>query len=787
MTERLGRSLQASVAGIIKANKATLAFARKADLAEELEISRSTLQKFFSGKPIGRENFHQICQRLGLEWREIADLPHNLAIEPDAEPDVAISHSFASSEDIDALVQLVRQQGQASIQAQCGYIRILDMSQPLALKEIYTPVNVFEKISGRRRISSAHLTQGLAYGDSDRPLLESISGKRFPALEAVKQFDKLLILGRPGVGKTVFLKYLALQCSSGEFEAQRVPMFVSLKDFAELPERSSLLEYINQQIGYYGIAVPQPAEQLLQHGRMVLLLDGLDEVGSQNSKQVVQEVQRFSTQFPLNRFVLSCRIASHEYTFAQFTEVEVADFDCEQIDFFVHQWFTREDSAMGDWAVDKSHLAANQPLRELATNPLLLTWLCLIFRDCGKSLPNRSELYREGLHILLKQWDSKRHIEREQIHRKLSLWHKEVLLSHIAWLTFSRGSYFFSQGELAQRISDYLSNLLHGAAQPTMLQLDCEAVVKEFEAQHGLLVERARGIYAFSALAFQEYFVARSIVDSATPQSLEVSLKKLANHCLEPRWRETFLLTSEMLHQPARLLKLMKQQIDHLLDRDLQLQQCLSWLCQKSASISAPHHPGVIRAFYLDLEVARILNQNDRLLDLARALDPDLTRQLDANLSLDLALDRILTLTRQIAQVPEALDALNRVLDRASTRADTLDPVKTIELVAALRQAKAQLPKSPPGQQAFNRWWQEHGQVWTKKLRKMLILHRNIGHDWQFSEQQQQKLKQYYGACCLFIDCLNSATHLAPAERAEIKQALFQPSLSGQRSGCGVA
>ena len=54
------------------------------------------------------------------------------------------------------------------------------------------------------------------------------------------------------------------------------------------------------------------------------------------------------------------------------------------------------------------------PIQELATNPLLLTLLCLMFEESADFPSNRSELYKEGLNVLLRKWDAKRSIEREQ-------------------------------------------------------------------------------------------------------------------------------------------------------------------------------------------------------------------------------------------------------------------------------------------------------------------------------------------------------------------------------------
>ena len=778
MMERMGRSLQASAIGIVKANKAALVFARKADLADELEISRSTLQKFFSGRPIGRENFHQICQRLKLDWRTIADLPNGL-IELDAEP---LAREDVSGEDLETLVQSIKQQGQASIQTQCSTIRVLDMSQPIALRDIYTRINILERISGRRRISLDELLKELAEAPLDRPLLRNVSETRVDGLEAVKRFDKLIVLGRPGAGKTTFLKYLALQCSLGEFQAQRVPMFIPIKDFAEMPTRSGLLDYINQQIASYGNSSLRVADSLLQNGRMLILLDGLDEIKEQDSKWVVQEVQRFSMQYPLNQFVMTCRLATHEYTFEKFTEVEVADFNQEQVAAFVYHWFASKNPVLGDWVIEKLQSPDNRSMRELATNPLLLTLLCLIFEDCGESPLNRCELYKEGLEILLKKWDSKRNIEREQVYRKLSLQHKEALLSHIAWLTFNRGDYFFSQSELKRQISNYLSRLSDAEVLLKPGHFDSEAVLKSIEAQHGILVERARGIYSFSHLSFHEYFAARELVDSATPEALETSLKSLVKHLNDPRWREVFLLTAGMMHQPTQLLTLMKQQINHLLGQDFQIQQCILWVNRKSASISALHQPLVLRAFYLDLEMARLLN-SDRLLNLSLRLESSLTRQLNPEMALDLALDRALSLTSQITSIVDPVGAMTRVLSRAIARAGNLDPGKTSTLTDCLQRLRNQLPEPT----TFNGWWHEHGQTWTEQLRMTLISCRDLGHDWRFNPLQMQKLKQYYAACGLLIDCLNSVTQLTLDELAIEQDFLQLVSQPQHQEECEIA
>jgi hypothetical protein len=71
-----GRSLQASQKGIQLAKQALITKRlRQKDLIGFVCQSRQPIGNFFTGKPVDREIFVGICERLGLNWQEIADLP----------------------------------------------------------------------------------------------------------------------------------------------------------------------------------------------------------------------------------------------------------------------------------------------------------------------------------------------------------------------------------------------------------------------------------------------------------------------------------------------------------------------------------------------------------------------------------------------------------------------------------------------------------------------------------------------------------------------------------------
>jgi hypothetical protein len=75
-------------------------------------------------------------------------------------------------------------------------------------------------------------------------------------------------------------------------------------------------------------------------------------------------------------------------------------------------------------------------------------------------------------------------------------------------------------------------------------------------------------------------------------------------------------------------------------------------------------------------------------------------------------------------------------------------------------------------------YFRNGGKVTVKlglKLRALLILNRNIGHDWQFSTKQQELLQQYYDGNKFLVECLNSDCYVSREVRQEIEDTLLLP------------
>ncbi|MGB3514593.1 MAG: NACHT domain-containing NTPase [Microcoleaceae cyanobacterium] len=574
----MGRSLRGSEEGVQKVKNALkLLRWKQQGLATRVECSRQTISSFLKRKPISCEIFESICSELGLTIKEVAEIESN---------------------NINNLVLKVREIIESIIRDRCGTMRIFEMTQPIGLNDIFTRVNILEKITASRRKSINDLLQECESEKFQRWEFGKTTEEKFPGVEAVEKYRKLMIWGKPGAGKTTFLKYIAIECIEGEFLSDYIPIFVTLRDFGEVADKLGILEYIHQEF-FPNLPIQDSSlPEIIREGRAIILFDGLDEVREVNVEDVIKEVRNFSDKYPANHFIITCRIAAREYTFDKFTEVEVTDFDDEQISTFANNWFKNK-SVKPEYFLEQ--VRENERVSELATNPLLLTLLCLAFEESGDFPANRSELYKEGLDALLKKWDAKRGIQRHQVYKKLSPQRKEDLLSKIAWITFENGELFFKQKVAEKYITDYICNLPGANTDEEALQLDSEVVLRSIESQHGLLVERAKSVYSFSHLTFHEYFTAREFIVGKNYS--DEALKGLVSHLTDYRWQEVFLLAVGMSSNADGLLLLMKEKVDDILGSDEKLQAFLKWVNEKSLLCDVSEKPFYIRVAYFCVEV----------------------------------------------------------------------------------------------------------------------------------------------------------------------------------------
>ncbi|BAT55813.1 unknown protein [Nostoc sp. NIES-3756] len=759
------RSLQASTEGIRKAKQA---FKRKGwtqeYLAAEVGLeTRQSIWKFFTGKPIDRHVFNDICSALELDISKIS--------QQSDEDNLSLERHEYNSLDIEYLVQKLRSVCEDRIQTQCGILHLLDIARPIYLNDIYIDINVCEEIPRKQWLEIDDL-QKLSFDNISASSRQEYQ-KQIRGLAAITKYPKIILLGKVGAGKTTFLQSVALSCAQGNFQSNHLAIFINLKSFAEDVKdfhQLSLFQYIHNFWMNCEISETELSTVLL-HGRALVLLDGLDEIIGDNYNRIFNKIRTFINKFYKNKVIISCRSILHDSSFHGFTEVEIADFNKLKITEFVNKWFLSvvqnspvTSQILTNKFMHKLELIENIHILELCRTPLLLIFCCLLFQSATDFPSGNFEFYKQALNILLVRWDEIKGISDRQFTPNLSLLDKVKLLSRIAASSFYEGDYFITETKLQQIITDYLLEQSNIKTDTDALEMESQKIIKIIELQHGLLIERARGIYSFSHLIFQQYFTAKEIVTHTDSQTLQNFVARLCDH----RWYQVFLFSISMIKSADNLLKLIKQKIDHLAVNNIKLYRFLQWVERKSYQISSIYERASVRAFYYTIalppEHPLACNQ-----DLAITLEHQFTGGLSIELAIDLALIHALavSLTMTADIFFARLSALNLALDLKHLLIDDRC------LHTSLQYLKHQLPSATQGRESLKNWWFANGQAWTEELRNLMINYRQLGLNWQFNQQDLQDLQQYWNANKLLIDCLKCTRNISPSLRSHLETTLF--------------
>ncbi len=510
------RSLQASSVGIHLTKRA---FALKGwtqdNLAGEVNLkTRQPIWRLFTGQPVDRQVFMDVCQILDLDWREIANQ------SPADFPELGEGRGTSLST-ITELVAEVRSQHRDAIQQRCGILQLLNVHHPVNLDDIHIDIPVAVAVASQQwgdltALNTLDPTKAAQVGKA------AAEPSPMSGMQAVETYNKLRLLGQPGVGKTLCLKHLALQCNRGELAADCVPIFITLRAFAAAARghvHLSLFAYLQMTFVTSGLADTLTLETLLQTGRILLLVDGLDEVPQADITPVMNKIRRFADQYHRNRFVVACRTAAQNLTLRGFTDVEIAPLTLAQIRTAAEKWFATltppgipSAPNPAQQLMQQLELPENWQVRQLVSTPLFLHLACWLLSGNAARLAPPTRFYQQGYALLLGKWDAANGIERDEIYPGFGLPHTMRLLSHLAAIAVEQQQPCFERHRLETVIAAHLQDSTALTLEPEELQLASEMILNVIAVQTGLLIERARDIFSFSHLAFQTYLTARTIV-----------------------------------------------------------------------------------------------------------------------------------------------------------------------------------------------------------------------------------------------------------------------------------
>jgi hypothetical protein len=322
----------------------------------------------------------------------------------------------------------------------------------------------------------------------------------------------LALLGASGTGKTWFCRHYAhrqLHRYLKDPAHERLPLLITLRDFTRATSvqqliNDALLEHYH--LPFIGSAVAI-FEEINRRGKLLLLLDGLDDMGRQTDYQAMGEnfwtlaslihpnskliltssAERFSC--PRQDEIRPATSSNRPIAPPDFTLLHLEPCSDEQI----HQLLTRR-LGPEDGAVMADHILSKPTLAEMARKPVLLDLLLAALEEVrSAALTSPAHVYLYATNRLLL-----RSIETH--HTFTTTADKLFFLGELAWEMVRTGTLRLHYTDIPRRIQAFFADRITN-------QHELDTWDKDLRFQT-LLQRNAAGYYAFTHKSLAEYFVA---------------------------------------------------------------------------------------------------------------------------------------------------------------------------------------------------------------------------------------------------------------------------------------
>jgi len=312
-----------------------------------------------------------------------------------------------------------------------------------------------------------------------------------------------------------------------KLDEERIPILLNLPAYAEqLSAPGPTLERaLALEVNEFLRKEPEVATKLVNswrdEGRLLVLLDGLDEVPDSLRPAVREEIVRFarSPSGKECRIVIASRTAGYTPLGADFKEYTLKPFEKpEEVRPYLMGWLA---ALKPEWKPQaKEHaerllegMQAQPALRRVMDNRLILRLSAEVYAASGEIVHSGAELYRR--------------------------WIDE------AWKRAVRRGAPQDQKEHALQVLEETAWRLHNGLDLQLAETDLVLLREKM----GLLV-RLNGYLAFAHATFREYFVARRLA-RAWRENREGAWATLRPRLHLPEWREPLLLLAGMLDERA--------------------------------------------------------------------------------------------------------------------------------------------------------------------------------------------------------------------------------------------
>ena len=311
----------------------------------------------------------------------------------------------------------------------------------------------------------------------------------------------IILSGTGGLGKSMMMRHLLLTAVK-EYESTKCfPIFLPLKDFNS--SYVDLFSFIYSKFKDLSTFTENDVKNYLYDGKIILLLDGLDEIKTQDLDHFYSSLESFADKYSNNTFILSTRPYSDTIHLSRFTTLRLLPFSKEKSLELIDKLEFRPDEPD---IKSKFKNQLNETLyithREFASNPLLLTIMLMTFEQYAEVPQKMHIFYREAFNTLAQKHDASKGAYKRILKTGLSTDRFADYLAEFCARTYYEEKFEFTETEFKKYFEE-----LEEKNRYEDEKVNASAFLQDLRENMCLLYyEGAK--YHFTHRSFQEYFCA---------------------------------------------------------------------------------------------------------------------------------------------------------------------------------------------------------------------------------------------------------------------------------------
>lgn len=313
-------------------------------------------------------------------------------------------------------------------------------------------------------------------------------------IEIFSQFGakQVLVEGGPGQGKSLYLRRLCIkEGSSNSF----IPIFI---EFRNLKYKKKLKEELMEAIDDLGVKLDNSLFDFLANSqKIILILDGFDEVPNKERYKVARELEIIVRSYPDLRMVISSRPDSGMGASFYFQKRKISAMSLSLQKEFVENLYKFDKQAESI----NNILETSDFLSEVTTTPLLLTLFTITYNARQFKPDSLSEFYSLIFPTMLYRHDRMKIGFQRERRSELTDYQMQRLFNVFSFLSLEDNNTRFS----VLQFQKYLESSAKLESLPDNIE---DLLIEDIISITALIVPDGFNDFSFTHKSIQEYFAA---------------------------------------------------------------------------------------------------------------------------------------------------------------------------------------------------------------------------------------------------------------------------------------